>query len=127
VGECVLIVDDQATHRLFARIVLEAEGYEVLEAGDARSAERVLLVSRPRLALVDIDLPDACDFEVAERLRRASCAELRVVAFTAHEGAPMRERARAAGFDGYISKPIDSRALVARVASYLGVTQEKKG
>lgn len=115
----ILVVDDHAMHRMFARLVLEGEGYEVCEAADARSAELALVDGKARLALVDIELPDASGLELVRRLRAVAGDSLCIVAFSGHSGEGMRRQALAAGFDGYILKPMDGRGLLERVAQHL--------
>jgi DNA-binding NarL/FixJ family response regulator len=65
----VLIVDDHAGFRTFARALLRSEGFEVVgESGDGESAMRAVEQLRPDLVLLDVQLPDLDGFEVAERL-----------------------------------------------------------
>jgi DNA-binding NarL/FixJ family response regulator len=101
VPQTVLIVDDHAGFRGFARRLLEAGGYSVIgEAGDGASAIAAVDELRPELVLLDVVLPDADGFAVAERL--AENAEPPVVVLTSSREAadfgPRLERTTACGF-----------------------------
>jgi CheY-like chemotaxis protein len=80
----------------------------------------------PDLILLDDRLPDADGFDALQRLRAdARTASIPVVAVTASAMSGDRERLLAAGFDGYLSKPIDSRALPTQVRSFLAGSPEQ--
>ena len=78
--QTVLIVDDHARFRGFARRLLEADGFEVVgEAGDGASALVAVAALRPQVVLLDVLLPDTDGFEVAERIAESSAAALVVL------------------------------------------------
>jgi CheY-like chemotaxis protein len=119
-GEPILIVDDTPVNLKLTRIVLAGEGYEVRAAADAEEALELLETFRPRLALVDIQLPGMDGLELTRRIKQNP--ELRgtlVVALTAFAMKGDEQKAVGAGCDGYITKPIDTRALPAMVQGYL--------
>ncbi len=116
----ILVVEDIPANRALATKLLRAAGHEVIVANDASTGLAAAASQRPDLILFDLGLPDMDGWEALRRLRAdAETASLRVVAFTAHAMVGDRERAMAAGFDGYMSKPIDFATFVPNVTSYL--------
>lgn len=119
-GEAILIVDDNPVNLKLARVLLASEGYDVRTAGDADEALSVLSEFRPRLMLLDIQLPGMDGLELTGRLKAEEATrDIVIVAMTAYAMVGDRERALAAGCDGYIPKPIDTRTLPDTLASYL--------
>jgi CheY-like chemotaxis protein len=121
-GQRILIVDDNRTNLKLASDVLGFDGYEILNAGDAESAQEIIRNTRPDLILMDIALP-GMDGLTLTRLLKADEATRRivVVALTAFAMKGDDARAREAGCDGYITKPIDTRTFPDAVAEYLRV------
>lgn len=119
-AEGVLIVDDNPTNLKLARVVLRGEGYDVRTATDAEDALEVLKTFRPRLILMDVQLPGMDGLELTRRLRGdPATAGTIVIALTAYAMKGDEERVLAAGCDGYVAKPIDTRTLPAVIAEYL--------
>lgn len=119
-GEPILIVDDNAANLKLAKVLLTKEGYEVQTAGDAEEALKLLGNYKPRLILMDIQLPGMDGLELTRRLKAESATkDIIVLALTAYAMKGDEEKARAAGCDGYITKPIDTQALPGTVAKYL--------
>lgn len=119
----VLVADDNASSREFIREALATEGWRVLEAADGSEALRRILEIIPDLVLLDIQMPPPDGYAVLRALRADSrCAGMRVVALTAFAMRSDRDRALAAGFDGYISKPVHARTLREQVAALLAGT-----
>ncbi|HEV7488450.1 MAG TPA: response regulator [Thermoanaerobaculia bacterium] len=116
----ILIVDDNKTNLKLASDVLGFDGYEILNAGDAESAQEIIRSSPPDLILMDIALP-GMDGLTLTRLLKADEAtrHIVVVALTAFAMKGDDARAREAGCDGYITKPINTRTLPDAVAGYL--------
>jgi len=79
-----------------------------------------MTADRPELVLLDIQLPGRDGYELLAELKALPARSWKVVALTAHALPEDRARASAAGFDGYITKPIDVRTFPAEVARYLG-------
>lgn len=116
----VLIVEDNLTNlRLFALLLRDA-GFAVQTATNAVDAMECIKSRRPDLILMDLRLPDIDGLTLTRSLR-ADCANntVRIVAITAQAMVEDRERAFAAGCDGFIPKPIDTRGFSQAVASYL--------
>jgi two-component system, cell cycle response regulator DivK len=115
----ILIVDDHETNRKLARDVLRAAGLRTLEAGRGDEAISVATDNRPDVILLDLRLPDMNGTEVARRLRSATgTEEIPVVALSASAYAWSTDRLLAAGFDGYLQKPIDVRAFPDQVRGF---------
>ena len=111
----VLIVDDHAGFRAFARALLESEGYAVVgEAADAAGALAETLRLRPDLVLLDVQLPDADGFEVAERLAGLD-APPAVVLISTREATAYRRRLPASPARGFIAKELLTPAALAAV------------
>ena len=119
-GDRILIVDDNPTNQKLAAYLMAKHGYDVATATDAETALAAIEEARPRLILMDLQLPGIDGLELTRRLK--SNAETRgiiVVAVTAYAMKGDRDRALAAGCDDYVTKPIDTRALPALVARHL--------
>jgi two-component system cell cycle response regulator DivK len=112
----VLLVEDNEKNMKLFRDVLLAAGYEILEATTGRKAVELASEHVPDLVLMDVRLPDIDGVETLRRLREDErTASIPVLALTAQAMEGDRERFLAAGFDGYLSKPVDIRALVEAV------------
>lgn len=116
----ILIVDDNPTNLKLASQVLECEGYLIEAAEDAERAQEILRHSMPDLILMDIALP-GMDGLTLTRLLKANPAyqHIRIVALTAFAMKGDEQKARDAGCDGYITKPIDTRKLSVQVGEIL--------
>lgn len=119
-GEPILIVDDNPVNLKLARVLLTSVGYQVRTAEDATEALAVLEKFDPRLILMDIQMPGVDGLELSRRLKAdPATKEILIVALTAYAMKGDREKALAAGCDGYLAKPINTRTLPSIIASYL--------
>ena len=119
-GEPILIVDDTPVNLKLTRILLVNEGYKVLTAASAEEALELLRSYHPYLVLADIQLPGMDGLELTRRIKRnARTHDITVVALTAFAMKGDEQRAIDAGCDGYITKPIDTRALGTRIREFL--------
>jgi two-component system cell cycle response regulator DivK len=128
-GEPILIVDDNAVNLKLLRITLVVAGYDVQTAVDAEQAMSVLASFRPRLILMDIQLPGMDGLELTRRLKAdPSTRDAIVLAVTAYAMKGDEQRALAAGCDGYVTKPIDTRTLAGTIARSLeqGAAKESR-
>ncbi len=123
-GESILIVDDNPLNLKLTRLLLLGEGYQVRTAGDANQALDLIAAARPDLILMDIQLPDIDGLELTRRLKAdPATRDIVVLALTAYAMLGDEAKARAAGCDGYIAKPIDTRTLAGVIAGYLALTR----
>jgi two-component system cell cycle response regulator DivK len=119
-GRRILVVEDNALNLELVRDILTAEGYEVLEAADGPTGVAIAVVEHPELILMDLQLPGLDGFQATQQIRADPVLrDVPIVAVTAHAMKGDDDRARAAGCDGFIAKPIQVREFVATVARYL--------
>jgi len=115
----IVVAEDTPASRELIREVLQASGYEVVEACDGEEALEKIEQDRPGLVLLDIQMPRLDGFAVLRRLREdPRFAGLRVIALTAYAMEGDREKMLRAGFDGYITKPIDIPTLRAQLQKF---------
>jgi len=115
-GERVLVVEDNEKNMKLFRDVLLATGYRTLEATTGRQAVELAAEHAPDLVLMDIQLPDIDGVEAMRRIRADErTGSIPVLALTAQAMHGERERFLAAGFDGYLSKPVNIVELVGTV------------
>jgi two-component system cell cycle response regulator DivK len=116
----VLIVEDNARNLKLVRDLLALAGYRTLEATTAEEGIGLALRHRPDLVLMDVQLPGIDGTEALRRLRvEPQTADTPVVAVTAFAMKDDRARFLAAGFDGYIEKPLSVREFPAQIAELL--------
>jgi two-component system cell cycle response regulator DivK len=112
-GERVLVVEDNEKNMRLFRDVLQATGYETLEAATGEQAVELARANEPALVLMDVQLPGIDGIETLARLRSDSrTASIPVLALTAQAMHGDRERFLNAGFDGYLSKPVNVVVLI---------------
>lgn len=115
----VLIVDDNEKNRKLARDVLRAAGLRTLEAARGEEAITLATEHRPDVVLLDLRLPDMNGTDVARELRRgAETRRIPIVALSASTFAWSSDHLLAAGFDGYLQKPIDVCAFPDQVRDF---------
>jgi two-component system, cell cycle response regulator DivK len=118
-GEHILVVEDNEQNMKLFRDVLQATGYRTLEATTGGQAVELASEHLPQLVLMDIRLPDGDGVEALGRLRNDErTASIAVFAVTAEAMEGDRDRFLAAGFDGYVSKPVDVVELLGIVRSH---------
>jgi two-component system cell cycle response regulator DivK len=122
-GMLILIVEDNEKNLKLVRDILQFRGYRTLEATNAEDGIALAASELPDLVLMDIRLPGMDGMAALEALRGdARTAAIPVVAVTASVMPEEKDRFVAAGFDGFIEKPIDVRAFPAQVQAYLDRT-----
>ena len=120
-GARILLVEDNEKNMKLFRDVLQAMGYRTLEATSGGRAVELAIEHGPDLVLMDVQLPDIDGVESLGRLRADErTASIPVVAVTAQAMEGDRERFLAAGFDGYVSKPVNIDGLLATVKQHCG-------
>ena len=117
----VLIVEDSDDARYFMRLALEQQGYIVVEAENGARAIEVAQLERPDIILMDLSLPIMDGLAATERIRASEELNgIPIVAVTAHQETDFRVGAKAAGFDAYVTKPIDIDFLGDLINGLLG-------
>ena len=117
-AQILVVEDNERNMKLFSEL-LRASGYRTLEATTGERAVELALEHQPDLVLMDIQLPDIDGIEALGRLRADErFVSAPVLALTAQAMEGDRERFLAAGFDGYLSKPVDIAEFVSTVRRY---------
>ena len=120
-GDLVLVVEDNETNMKLFRDVLQAKGYSALEAWTGEEAVALAADRTPDLILMDVQLPGIDGIEALGRIRADErTAEITMLALTAQAMRGDRERFLDAGFDGYLSKPVDLQEFIETVRRYCG-------
>lgn len=118
----ILVVDDNPTNLKLVSDVLEFDGYEIVQAEDAEQAQALLKKRLPDLILMDIALPGMDGLTLTRLLKSDPHTQrIPVIALTAFAMKGDEEKAVAAGCDGYVTKPVDTRALGIKVAKHLNL------
>lgn len=116
----ILVIEDNAANRELMTYLIRAFGYEVDTATDGKEGIQAALQAPPDLLICDLQLPGISGFDVIERLRSASGTKyIPIIAVTAYAMVGDRDKILAAGFDGYISKPIDPETFVKEIEGFL--------
>jgi CheY-like chemotaxis protein len=115
-GPRILVIEDNPYSLDLMVYVLNAFGYAPLTAGDGLEGVAVALREQPDLILCDIQLPGIDGYEVARRLKETTALRtVPLVAVTALAMVGDRDKVMAAGFDGYITKPIMPETFIAQI------------
>jgi len=124
----ILIVDDNEFNLKLMEALLETEGYLVKTALDAEEAMLALETFEPQLILMDLQLPGMDGLELTRLLKQdPTRRRISIVALTASEMKGDEEKAIAAGCDGYLTKPIDTRSLPQSIAAYMNNRRDFEG
>ena len=118
-GELILIVEDNPRNLKLARDVLQFNGFRTIEAGNGSDGIALAEAELPAVILMDIQLPDMDGVAALRLLRQVpATASIPIVALTAFAMDADRDRLLAAGFDGYLVKPIDIKRFPDQVAEF---------
>jgi two-component system cell cycle response regulator DivK len=116
----ILVVEDNEQNRILMRQILTYHGYEVLEAADGAAGLKMAGEHMPDLILLDLQMPVMGGLAVIRELRKTpELSKLKVMAVTSFAMKGDREKALEAGFDEYVTKPIDTRKFVELVKSII--------
>ncbi len=116
----ILIIEDSELNQRLLEAVLKPHGYRLLVAGDGEQGIALAQAEQPDLVLMDILLPGMNGYEAARQLRATpETREVVIVALTASTTPEERDQALAAGCDGYIVKPIDTRNFPKQIYRFL--------
>ncbi len=123
--ETILIVDDNPANLKLIRVLLSAEGYAIQCAADAEEALTLLAELLPDLILMDLQLPGMDGLALTRKLKAdPETHHIPILALTAYAMKGDEQKAREAGCDGYITKPIDTRRLPQEIAQFLASHRE---
>ena len=115
----LLIVEDNQDSRDLVLKILRNRNYDIIEAVDGEEGLEKAIAEQPDIILLDISLPKMGGFEVAKNLRlREEFKHTSIIALTAHAMKGDKEKALQAGFNGYISKPINVHELPRQIEYY---------
>ena len=121
---CILVIEDDVPSLELMTYLLQAFGYTALSARDGAEGLEAVRHKVPDLVICDVHLPNIDGYEVARQLKRhPTLRMIPLVAVTASAMAYDRDKAHAAGFDGYLSKPIDPETFVQQVEAFLQTRQ----
>ncbi len=118
----ILIVEDDEKSRRLMKDVLEHQGYAVMETDQAETGLEIIRKCHPQLVLMDIHLPGISGMDAIREIRAdASIAATPVIAVTASVMGNVREKVRAAGFDGFEPKPLNLKAFLGTIRGLVPV------
>lgn len=104
----IMVAEDDADSRLMMKTLLTMKGYRVVEAGDGREAIEVAERERPRMVIMDLQLPRLHGFAVTRHLRQhADLSQIPIIIISGHDSLQHKPLALAAGCNEYLNKPID--------------------
>ena len=116
----VLVIEDTPDNRQIIRDLLNASGYEVIEAEDGAAGVEMAVQTLPDLIFMDIQLPILDGYEATRRIKGdPASAHIPIIAVTSYALSGDEAKTRAAGCDGYIAKPFSPRELLAMVRKFL--------
>jgi two-component system cell cycle response regulator DivK len=123
-NEKILIAEDNPTNMRLVQMILRGKGYTLRKATNGEEALEVALKERPDLVVMDVQLPKLSGLEVIRKLRQTSdFSRVPVIAVTAYAMKGDKEKFIKAGFDAYMSKPLDVHGLPLVIA---GMLEQKK-
>jgi two-component system, cell cycle response regulator DivK len=124
-GRRILIVEDHEDNRRILRDLLTSADFEVIEAEDGEAGLAAAATHLPDLILMDIQLPVLDGYEATRRLKAdPRLKAIPVIVVTSYALTGDSDKAKAAGCDGYISKPYSLRQLLAKVCEYFAAAKE---
>jgi len=119
-GRVILIVEDDPRNLKLIRDLLQIKGYTTLEATDGKQGVDMARAKMPDLILMDIQMPVMDGFEATSILKADPVTKsITIVALTAFAMQGDREKCMEAGFNDYITKPLDTRAFMTKIKEYL--------
>jgi CheY-like chemotaxis protein len=123
----ILVVEDNQVNRELVRDMLEGRDFDVHEAENGLEALHMLTKTKPDLVLLDIQMPVLDGMSTIKQIRqKPDYAHLPVLALTAYAMVGDRERVLAAGFNGYLSKPIDRQLLLKEIDAQLAASPDRR-
>ncbi len=117
----VLVIEDNRENLRLITYVLKRSGYEVIATETGEEGVDLAVKARPFFIIVDINLPGIDGTEVTRRIRNSGAGAIPIVAITSHAMVGDREKAMAAGCNGYFEKPINPLTIMERIHAAIGV------
>ncbi len=116
----ILVIEDNEQNRYLITFILEKNGCQVIQASDGRAGIALAGREKPDLILLDIQLPSMDGYAVAKEIKKdAQIARIPIIAVTSYAMLGDKEKALAAGCNGYITKPIDPDTIISYLESFL--------
>lgn len=116
----ILIVEDNEINMKLIRTILKSKGYLLVEARDGEEALQSIVMERPDLILMDIQIPKIDGLEATRKIRAMEdLKDTLIIALTAHAMEGDKEKILDAGCDGYIAKPINTRTFISEIESII--------
>lgn len=116
----VLVIEDNEKNRYLISFILKGEGFEVIEAITGEEGVEMAVRETPDLVLMDIQLPGIDGYEATRRIRDSPAnGNIPIVALTSYAMSGDRQRALAAGCNGYVEKPINPDTIIDEIRKYL--------
>jgi two-component system, cell cycle response regulator DivK len=116
----ILVIEDQEDNRRILRDLLSSVGYELIEAENGEDGVAAAAANRPDLILMDIQLPLLDGYEATRRIKAQSAlSAIPIIAVTSYALSGDEDKARAAGCEGYVTKPFSPRELLAKIREYV--------
>jgi CheY-like chemotaxis protein len=123
----ILVVDDVVDNSVLISLDLQAEGYRVITASNGEEAVRIAAIARPDLILMDIGMPGLDGLGATRKIREDEALQsIPVIAITAFSTDGFRRAAYDAGFNGYLTKPIDFARLHKLIQGLLPVKNQHR-
>jgi len=119
-SKLILVIEDQEDNRRIVRDLLTSAGYEIIEALTGEEGVIAAEKHRPKLILMDIQLPDFDGYEATRRLKaNPVLSSIPIIAITSYALSGDDVKAYEAGCDAYVSKPFSPRALLAKIREFV--------
>jgi two-component system cell cycle response regulator DivK len=116
----ILVIEDQEDNRRILRDLLSSVGYQLIEAENGEDGVAAAAADRPDLILMDIQLPLLDGYEATRRIKaQPALSAIPIIAVTSYALSGDEDKARAAGCEGYVTKPFSPRELLAKIREYL--------
>ena len=116
-----LIIEDNENNRVLITRLLEKSGYSTICAENGREGFELARQKRPDFIILDIQLPDLMGTEVLKMIRQSDMGNaVPIIAMTSFAMSGDREKLLAAGCNGYIEKPIDSKRVISQIRKVIG-------
>jgi len=120
----ILVIEDNDANLELAQYLLEHGGHQVLAARNGQAGIDMARREQPDLIVCDLQMPLVDGYGVLDQLRRdPTCCHTPIVAVTAFSMSGDEQKVRLAGFDGYLSKPIEPESFVGQIEAYLQTTR----